>query len=87
MRDEEAYTAAIDVVDAGDEKDERKDSPAQAGYGVGGLQRGRASGGTPLGSCVAPIFFATVMSLRCLMKKLCAMTIPTYMECVVVFGC
>jgi hypothetical protein len=56
VRDEEAYTAAVDVVDAGDEKDEGKDPPAQAEYGVGGLQRGRASGGTPLGWCAAPIF-------------------------------
>jgi len=37
MRDKKTHTAAIDVVDASDEKDECKDPPAQAGYGSVGL--------------------------------------------------
>jgi hypothetical protein len=49
MRDEKAYTAAIDVVDASDEKDERKDPPAQAGYGTPGLRRAFILGRIPFG--------------------------------------
>ena len=44
MSDEEAYAAAIDVVDASDEKDEREDPPAQSGYGAAGPQQPFTSG-------------------------------------------
>jgi hypothetical protein len=37
--------AAIDVVDTGNEKDERNDPPAQTRYGTSGLQRVCESGG------------------------------------------
>jgi hypothetical protein len=40
MRDEKTNTAAIDVVDASNEKDESEDPPAQSGYGAPGLRRG-----------------------------------------------
>jgi hypothetical protein len=39
MRYEKTYTAAIDVVDASNEKDESEDPPAQSGYGALGLRR------------------------------------------------
>ena len=44
MRDEKTDAAAIDVVDASDEKDERKDPPAQARYGSVALSCTRDSG-------------------------------------------
>ncbi|HTC75708.1 MAG TPA: hypothetical protein VK684_09040 [Edaphobacter sp.] len=49
MRDEKTYTAAIDVVDARDEKDERKDPPAQAGYGTRGLRQASMLDRIPFG--------------------------------------